>query len=189
MQYIEKVQGQFCLHPFSLVCAYHAAYPGRQCTGMTVTWITRKWADAASGEFLLVCGSGNVDYPPLYLYILHFIGRALRALDLLPVQSLGSAVKMSWCWQISFRILCTGRQGREKTALVLSGLYLFNPAILVNPPCGGNRQHTDPLGAGPHCLYHDSIMASAFSLPVPAFEAPGFYLSSGAVLELVRKRA
>ncbi|NLW02562.1 MAG: hypothetical protein GX027_04770 [Clostridiaceae bacterium] len=157
----------------------------------------RKWADAASGEFLLVYGSGNVDYPPLYLYILHFIGRALRALDLAPGSILGIMLfKMpAMLADIVSGILvyrAASRQMPGKTALVLSGLYLFNPAILVNSAMWGQTDSILTLLAvsGLYCLYHDSIMASAFFFACACLMKPqGFIFLPVLFLELVRKKS
>lgn len=157
----------------------------------------RKWAEAAAGEFRLVYGSGNVDYPPLYLYILHFIGRALRALKL----DLGSilGIMLMKMPAILADILsgimiysAASRQMSGNTALILSGLYLFNPAILVNSAMWGQTDSIMTLLAvtGLYCLYHDRIMASAFFFACACLMKPqAFIFLPVLFLELIRKKS
>ena len=117
----------------------------------------------------MVYGSGNVDYPPLYLYILRYIGKVLLRLNWAPDSIFGIIlIKMpAILADILSGILVymvTARKMSKKTALILSGLYLFNPAILVNSAMWGQTDGIMTLlvVVGLLGLYHDRIMVSAF---------------------------
>jgi len=156
-----------------------------------------KWAEAAAGEFFLVYGSGSVDYPPLYLYILRFVGKALRALGAAPGSIPGTMlIKMpAILADILSGILVYTASARHmpgNTALALSGLYLFNPAILVNSAMWGQTDSILTLLAvmGLYFLYHDRIMASAVFFACACLMKPqGIIFIPVLLLELLRKKS
>jgi Gpi18-like mannosyltransferase len=157
----------------------------------------RGWAEAAAQDFFLVYGSGNVDYPPLYLYILHYIGKVLLKLNWAPDSIFGIIlIKMpAILADILSGILVymvTARRMSKKTALILSGLYLFNPAILVNSAMWGQTDGIMTLlvVVGLLGLYHDRVMVSAFFFTCACLMKPqGFIFLPVLFLELIRKKS
>lgn len=157
----------------------------------------KKWAEAAAGEFRLVYGSGEVDYPPLYLYILYVIGKVLRMLEpasdsMLGILLIKLPAILADILSGLLIYLAAVRQGSGKAALILSGLYLFNPAILVNSAMWGQTDSIMTLLAvmGLYCLYHDRIMATAFFFAAACLMKPqSFIFLPVLFLEMIRKKS
>lgn len=94
----------------------------------------KNWAAAAANNLLEVYSHSNIDYPPLYLYILALIGKIAGLPAISPYYTL--LLKLPAILADIATSLLIFKLGRKYLApelsLLLSAFYLFNPAIFIN---------------------------------------------------------
>jgi len=99
------------------------------------TWATT----AADNLFQVYSGRGSSDYPPLYIYVLSFIGKIARlpAMNpyfnlLLKLPSILADIAASFLiYKLADRYLS------QVISILLSAFYIFNPAVLINSTLWG----------------------------------------------------
>lgn len=102
--------------------------------------IFKNWATtAANNLFGVYSSSGNVDYPPLYMYILYVIGKisSIPAISsyytlLLKLPSIIADIATSY---IIYRL--ARKYLSLELSILLSAFYIFNPAIFINSTLWG----------------------------------------------------
>jgi Gpi18-like mannosyltransferase len=94
----------------------------------------QNWAQSASSGFMHFYQNSSADYPPLYVYVLYLIGKAVTLPGLsggytllLKLPSILADVITAW---LLYRIAC--KKGHESLGLLAAAFYVFNPAIWMD---------------------------------------------------------
>lgn len=140
---------------------------------------------AAWADRMYTLGPGNfysadifTDYPPGYMYILYCIG-ALRSILHVPYFS-GVHLLLLKLPAILCDLLCGfflyqegNRKHAHSTGLLLAGLYLFNPAVILNSSLWGQIDS----------VYTLFLILMCLTLSKGAFFSASLYLSFGALIK------
>ncbi len=105
-------------------------------------YLFKKWSSLAADSLSNFYSSTWCDYPPFYIYILSIIGKIVGGLNLtsnpdiyvivLKLPSILADIITSY---IIYRV--ASKEFKPILALLLSGFYLFNPAVIINSTVWG----------------------------------------------------
>ncbi|MET1247422.1 glycosyltransferase family 39 protein [Sporolactobacillus sp. STCC-11] len=113
------------------------------CTRLAIApWVSghmdltlfQNWAQSASSGFLHFYQNSSADYPPLYVYVLYVIGKAVTLPGLssgytllLKLPSIIADVLTAW---LIYRL--AKKKGHESPGLLAAAFYVFNPAVWMD---------------------------------------------------------
>lgn len=99
----------------------------------------RNWALAAAQGLQNIYTQANADYPPLYLYLLYLIGKAMSAFSLsgysallLKLPSIAADVLTA---MLLYRF--AAKRFTDGTSLLVAAFYVLNPAVFLNSTVWG----------------------------------------------------
>lgn len=154
----------------------------------------QRWAENAAADFANVYRNTDIDYPPVYLYVLFFVGKALLLFNNLPMMQilllkLPAIIADILTALFIYRIAC--KRFNSAFAMIISTMYLFNPAVFVNSAMWGQTDSILTLIAvlALYYLLQDKIIPSTVFFTMACLMKPqGFIFLPILLLELIRKK-
>lgn len=162
--------------------------------GQTDLWSYQRWAEHTAADFAGAYRNTDIDYPPLYLYVLYFIGKAFYLINDHPLLKilllkLPAILADMVTGMLVYRF--AGKYSGKPAALIISALFLFNPAVFVNSSVWGQTDSILTLiaFAALYFLSRGRIVPSTVFFAMACLMKPqGFIFLTVLFLELVKKR-
>ena len=153
-----------------------------------------RWAKYAASDLGHIYRNTDVDYPPVYLYILFLVGKLLLVFEHFPIiKILLLKLPAIFADMLSgiFIYRIAGRNFNKLVALIISVLYLFNPAIFINSAMWGQTDSILTLIAilALYYLSKDKIIPSTVLFVMACLMKPqGFFFLPVLLLEVIKKK-
>lgn len=151
------------------------------------------WSHWAAYDFVHVYPNAEIDYPPAYIYVLFFIGKALPLLNGVPgagalLLKIPAIIADIVSGIFIYRI--AGKRTGKASAMAISALYLFNPAVFVNSSMWGQTDSilTLIIVLALYYLMEERIAVSTFFFALACMlKWQGFIFLLILLLELIRR--